>query len=207
MMPEGHIELLRHGRTRRGEVIRGRMDDPLLPEGHAQMAASVEGHRWARIIASPLSRCRLFGEQLAAERGVGLTIDDRLAEYDFGEWEGRTYQSVMETEGDSLQRFFADPYACTPPGGEDFRRFNERVLAAWREVSGGHDDADSGTDDKILVITHGGVILSILASVLDREGLHMRIDVPHACISRIARAGKDRPQRLLYHGVGPIRED
>ena len=206
MSTAGHIELLRHGRTLTEGVFRGRLDDPLSPEGHAQMAASVDGHRWSRVIASPLSRCRRFGEHLALEKGIELAIDERLAEYDFGEWEGRTIQSVMESEGDSVQRFFADPYAFTPPGGEDFRRFNERVLDAWRDLSTDFAGGADETGDNILVITHGGVILSILAFVLDREGLHMRIEIPHACICRIARAGEDRPQRLLFHGVGPIRD-
>ena len=80
------------------------------------------------------------------------------------------------------------------------------MLGAWRDLSGNIPGSAVETGDNILVITHGGVILSILASVLDREGLHMRIDVPHACISRIARAWEDRPQRLLFHGVGPIRD-
>lgn len=204
MSNAGHIELLRHGRTLTEGVFRGRLDEPLSDEGHDQMAASVDGHRWSRVIASPLSRCRRFGEHLVREMGIELAVDERLAEYDFGEWEGRTIQSVMESEGDSVQRFFADPYAFTPPGGEDFRRFNERVLGAWRDLSGNMAGSADATGDNILVITHGGVILSILASVLDREGLHMRIDVPHACISRIARAWEDRPQRLLFHGVGPI---
>ncbi len=206
MSSAGHIDLLRHGRTLKEGVFRGRLDDPLSPEGHAQMVASVDGHRWSRVIASPLIRCRRFGEHLARERGIELAVDERLAEYDFGKWEGRNIQSVLESEGNSVQRFFADPYAFTPPGGEDFRCFNERVLGAWRDLSEDLAPGTGETGDNILIITHGGVILSILAFVLDREGLHMRINVPHACISRIARAWEDQPQRLLFHGVGPIRD-
>ncbi len=210
MTSTGHIELLRHGRTAMEGAFRGRLDDPLRPEGHLQMVQSVAGLQWSRIVTSPLRRCRNFGEKLARKNEVDLTIDPRLAEYDFGEWEGQDIQSIMASDSESVHRFLADPRTFTPPGGEEYPAFRKRVLDAWQEWSGERPDEAGRTEQTMqksghtLIITHGGVILCILGSVLGQEKLHEAMDVPHGCISRISRSCGNWPQRLLYHGVGPI---
>ncbi len=194
-----YIDILRHGSTLSGNILRGHTDDPLSEEGFVQMQTAVAGNAWRRIITSPLSRCRRFAEELSHERRIPLAVDDRLTEFHFGEWDGRDVDLLRAEDGERLQRFFADPVNNTPPGGEEFQSFDRRVQDAWRSI---HDDDQSGGT---LIITHGGVILSILAHVLGRDRLHGRVDVPYACISRIARGGADYPARLLYHGHGPIR--
>lgn len=198
-MKHGYIDILRHGSTLSGNILRGHTDDPLSEEGLGQMRDAVSGHRWRRIITSPLSRCRVFAEELAGRCDASLAVDERLKEFFFGDWDGRDIDALRAEDGKRLQRFFADPFNNPPPGGEDFADFEQRVHAAWRSI---HDEVhDGGT----LVITHGGVILSILARVLGRDRLHGRVDVPYACISRIVRGGEDFPARLLHHGLGPIR--
>lgn len=194
MKPSRHIDLLRHGATRSGNILRGRTDDPLSDEGYGQMRSAVAGQRWDRIVASPLSRCRLFAEELASAGAIPLELDERLMEYHFGDWDGRDIDEIRAADGERLQRFFDDPVNHGAPGGEDFQAFTERVQRAWTSV---HDDPATGNT---LVITHGGVILGILATVLGIDRLHGRIDVPYACMSRIARGGADYPARLLHHG-------
>ena len=193
------IDVLRHGSTRSGNILRGHTDDPLSDEGYEQMRQAVVGSGWRRIVSSPLSRCRVFAEALARERQIPLDVDDRLTEFHFGDWDGKDIDVLRAEDGERLQQFFADPVNNTPPGGEQFTHFDRRVQAVWQSI---HDQEQAGGT---LIITHGGVILSILAVVLGRDRLHGRVDVPYASISRIARGGKDYPARLLYHGHGPIR--
>ncbi len=192
------IDLLRHGRTEGGEIFRGHFDVALSGEGREEMRASAEGQSWSRIVSSPLIRCQAFAASVAETQGIELTLDPRLKEYGFGEWDGQPMADVMAREGDLVRRFFDDPFNHSPPNGEDFHAFSDRVRAAWEDL------ANEPEPGHLLVVTHGGVIINILAQVLGRDRLHGRIDVPYASISRIAPGRDGYPHRLMHHGAGPI---
>ena len=188
------VDLLRHGQTEGGEIFRGHIDVPLSEAGRLQMAKAVSNAKWTAIITSPLVRCRDFAENLAKQSGATCKVDERLKEYGFGDWDGQPVDHVMATSGDLVQRFFDDPFSSSPPNGEDFRQFTDRVLLAWNAI------VEHACREETLVITHGGVILSILADVLGREKLHGRIDVPYACATSISLGSDGHPHRLLQHG-------
>ena len=84
------IDLLRHGQTERDNIFRGSTDDPLHELGWSQMQTACGDDRWHRIVSSPLSRCRHFAEALAIQHGSEFDVDDRLSEYHFGDWDGKT---------------------------------------------------------------------------------------------------------------------
>lgn len=42
-----------------------------------------------RVVSSPLSRCRKLAQYIATAAELPLHFDERLAEMDFGAWEGR----------------------------------------------------------------------------------------------------------------------
>lgn len=82
------------------------------------MRTAVEGGRWDLLVSSPLQRCRAFAEELAQRQGIELELENDLRELHFGAWEGRSAASLMDGHSEALGRFWADPYAFTPPGGE-----------------------------------------------------------------------------------------
>lgn len=85
------IDLIRHGEPVGGRRYRGGTDDPLSEKGWNQMWTAVENyHGWQQIISSPLSRCAAFANALSAKLVIPVSIDDRLAELGYGEWEGKT---------------------------------------------------------------------------------------------------------------------
>ena len=152
------LDLLRHGETEQGGGFRGRIDDALTSAGWAQMRQALEGRSgWSALVSSPLKRCRLFAEELAATHGLPLHGVAGLRELDFGDWEGLSAAQLMESSSAELGLFWDDPYAFTPPGGEPLAAFEARVLDALTrlvsEHAGGH----------LLAITHGGVIRLLLA--------------------------------------------
>lgn len=152
------LDLLRHGETEQGGGFRGRIDDALTAAGWAQMRQALQGRGgWSALVSSPLKRCRLFAEELAAAHGLSLQGAPGLRELDFGDWEGLSAAQLMESSSDELGLFWDDPYAFTPPGGEPLAAFEARVLDALAtlvdEHAGGH----------LLAITHGGVIRLLLA--------------------------------------------
>ena len=70
------LDLLRHGETELGGGLRGSLDDALTELGWSQMREAVIGQGpWDRIVSSPLQRCRLFAEELAASLNLLLSLE------------------------------------------------------------------------------------------------------------------------------------
>lgn len=177
-------DLLRHGETGLGG-FRGRLDDPLTPVGWEQMRrATVRNGPWQAVVSSPLVRCAAFAAEFAGESGLPLTYDERLAELDFGDWEGLGAEQLMQAHPEMLKRFWSDPWGCTPPNGESLAAFERRVRSALDDLARCHDGRC------VLVVTHGGVIrLALcLAQGLGRGEL-LRLDVPHASLHRVVLGG------------------
>ena len=162
------LDLLRHGETEQGGGLRGSIDDALTAHGWQQMRDAVaERGGWDRIISSPLQRCRLFAEALAAERQLPLSLEPGLQELHFGDWEGRSAAELMETDERGLGLFWADPYGFTPPNGEPVLAFSARVLGAVERLQAAY------AGQRLLVVCHGGVMRLLLARArgLPREQL------------------------------------
>lgn len=103
-----------------------------------------------RIVTSPLRRCRRLADALGAERGLPVEIDARLAEMDFGGWEGLAWDAVPRAEVDA---WAADLHGYRPGGGEGVTALAARVGAALVDYGGG----------ETLLVTHMGVIRAALA--------------------------------------------
>lgn len=90
----------------------------------------------------------------------------------------------METQADQLGRFWADPYACTPPAGEPVSAFAERVLAGIERLRLQH------AGKRVLLVTHGGVMRLLLARArgLPREQL-LQVEVGHGALVQLELSG------------------
>lgn len=169
------LHLLRHGETEQGGGLRGSLDDALTEAGWAQLRAAVQAdEHWDALISSPLQRCARFAEELAVARDLPLQFEAALQELHFGEWEGRSAAQLMETDAEDLGRFWADPYAFTPPGGEPLLVFEARVLEAIQRLQVEY------RDQQLLVVTHGGVMRLLLARARGLpRGQLLQVSVAH----------------------------
>ena len=173
------IDLLRHGDTGQ-RSYRGQLDDPLSELGWTQLRAAVAGHRWDAVVSSSLQRCADFARELAAARELPLRIDPRLAEYHFGAWQGVPIETLAQTQGEALAKFWADPVAHPPPAAETFAQFHARLSAALDDI------AAEARGREVLVVTHGGAIRLLRCRVEGRDyGEMANIDVPHASLHRL----------------------
>jgi len=174
--------LLRHGVTEGPEGFRGRLDPPLAEQGWTQLRAAVATEPpFALILSSPQQRCARFAEWLAAEQGAELVLEADLRELDFGDWEGSSAADLMQDQAEALGRFWADPYAHTPPGGEPVAAFAARVLGAvarWQPRL---------QAQRSLIVTHGGVIRLLLAR---QRGLApkdlLQVEAPYATLQPLS---------------------
>ncbi|MHB1538235.1 MAG: histidine phosphatase family protein [Solirubrobacteraceae bacterium] len=139
--------LLRHAQTEWSVNGRhtGRTDLPLTPRGrqHARQLAPLLAHRsFAAVLTSPLRRARETCE--LAGLSAHARVDPRLAEWDYGEYEGLTSAEIdRQRPGWSL---WAD--GC--PGGEDAAAVGARVDHVIAEASAAHGD--------VALFAHGHVL-------------------------------------------------
>ncbi|MEA3278372.1 MAG: histidine phosphatase family protein [Pseudomonadota bacterium] len=193
-MSDRFVDLLRHGEVVGGGRFRGDTDDPLSASGWEQMRATTAGRSdWDALIASPARRCAEFSHELAGERDLPLQLWPALGERRFGAWENRRAADIPLED---LNRFWTDPQGFTPPAGEPFLAFRDRVLAAWDRLLG-------QTFQHPLVVTHGGVIRIVLGAILGMppEAL-LLIEVPPACLTRLRIPTGGGQPSLLFH-AGP----
>ena len=167
------VILLRHGRSTANTagVLAGRTPGVVLDEhGRAQAQALVErlAHLpLAAVVSSPLQRCRETVVPLAQARELGVTLDDRFIEMDYGEWTGRQLRKLVKEPLWKVVQ--AHPSAVVFPGGEGLAAMQARAVAAVREWDA-KLAAEHGPQALWLVCTHGDIIKAVLADAL---GVHL----------------------------------
>jgi uncharacterized phosphatase len=150
-----HLVLVRHGQTdwnveRR---IQGSSDIPLNETGRRQArdaARLLAREHWDSIVSSPLSRARETAEILAAELGLGaVEVVDGLQERNYGAAEGLTGPEAEEL------------YHGRVPGRETPAAVVERVHSVLVALAREHPGK------AVLVVTHGGVIGTLVRDATD----------------------------------------
>ena len=137
--------LVRHGQTTRNRdgALAGWDDVDLTPAGEAQaralrteLAALAFTHAWSSDLIRAVRTAQLaWGEP---------QIDARLREIDFGDLEGRLWETLEAQHKDALLRF----EGFVAPGGESLAQLQQRVEAFIDHLPAGRH----------LIFTHGGVI-------------------------------------------------
>lgn len=165
------VLLTRHGRTDRSEpeqYLGQRIDVGLSDAGRdeaARLAARLDGVAMDRIVSSPLARSAETAEIVAAGRPVDL--DKRLAELDYGQWEGLTLDEIERRFPGEYDQYEADPASHRVGGGESGRQVARRLAALLEELL---DWAESGGGGKTaLLVGHSSTNRILLALCLGVE--------------------------------------
>lgn len=131
----------------------GQLDVPALAPDTLAVARAFDEHTAAQaltqVVSSPLVRCTALAQAWCdLKPGRIWQVDARLAELDFGAWEGRAWAAI---EPGAISAW-ADNFTDARPGasGESVREFMARVGAAL------HDWHHRGQDT--LWVTHAGVM-------------------------------------------------
>ena len=155
------IELLRHGEVEGKDVYRGVTDDLLTDAGWQQMVKALEGKDgWDIVVSSPLQSCSEFAALIASEEGIDCDINKSFKEIDYGMWDGLAPNEISESETNLLHAWSQSPTKVTPPDGEDYYDFKARVLKSFKHLIAENEG------QKILLVTHSGVIRLILMDIL-----------------------------------------
>jgi len=175
--------LLRHGEHNvQGRICAGRMPGVVLSErGRAEAEAAARRLTEAdiaAIYASPMERTRETGEIVGRHLSLPVNIHEDLAELDFGEWTGLTFDEVRK---DPRWPLWAQhrSLSCIP-GGETMRAVQRRVVEAIMEMREAHPDGH------VVVVSHGDVIRAALVFALGMPlDLYSRIEIATASLSTV----------------------
>jgi broad specificity phosphatase PhoE len=144
-VPGTRILLARHAETDWNRVGRwqGHADQPLNETGReqaAELGRRLKGRDVVAIYSSDLRRARDTATIVGAELGLEVVQDPALREIDVGSWSGHTRWQAGEIGHD----------------GETREQLAARVIPAVERIAHAHPG------DTVLVVTHGGVIRTLL---------------------------------------------
>ena len=116
--------------------------------------------------SSPLVRCKMLANHLSNE----VTIDRRLMEMNFGDWELQKWDNIPEPD---LNPWMADFVNIKVPNGESFVDLHERVVDFFS------NEIVVQNSNAIVIVAHSGVIRSILCHHTDtplQEAFNSKLD-------------------------------
>jgi probable phosphoglycerate mutase len=152
---ETEVWLVRHGETEWSRHHRhtSRTDLPLTIEGQAaarRLRAALDTQRFDRVLTSPLQRARTTAELAGFD---GAEVDERLVEWDYGDYEGRTTEEIRrDVPGWTV-------WTHESPGGE-------RANDVARRLDGVVDRI-RGEGGRWLLFAHGHVLRALAARWID----------------------------------------
>lgn len=198
--------LIRHGQTlwNREGRYQGDMDIGLTRVGfnQAKLAAKYLSRvDFSNIYSSPLRRAIDTANIINKTKNLKIIARENLKEINFGKWEGMKFDEINRVFHDDYQNWLCDPYNNPPTGGESFKKLEGRTTVEIDNIVN-----DNGDGSSVAVITHGGVILSLLVhwlqiplsrwkSIIQRQGaINIAvIDKGFPYISAINYTGHLRP--------------
>ena len=162
--------LIRHAQTvwNREKKIQGYSDSPLTAEGKLQASRwgkILDQFSWNRLLASDTGRALATAEIINAYLKLPMAIDSRLKEQDWGQWVGKTLPQIEAEAPQVLDEQIHAGWDFCPPGGEDRKSVLTRSQRALQEAF------DRWPGENILVVTHEGVIKSLVYHLSSRKFL------------------------------------
>lgn len=156
------IYLIRNGLTDgaiEGRYI-GHTDEELNEEGRKQLTELVTTGYYPEVEAvfsSPLKRCIQTAEMIYPDKNPILIRE--LIECDFGDFEGMSADELVNEE--SFKEWLRGGSDARPPFGESNGEFSTRICNGFIKIVEGL--LKSGTRE-VAIITHGGIIMSLLSA-------------------------------------------
>jgi alpha-ribazole phosphatase len=178
------VWLIRHGEAEgmKGRCC-GRHDAPLSRDGEEQArraAGQLACEAISSVYSSNLLRAYQTARIVAEPHGLAVEKIEDLAEMNFGDLEGLTYEEAEERFPSVYQSWMTRPTETQFPNGESYRRMSLRVLGAFDSIAQRHRGQSIG------IVAHAGVNRIILCRALSIPKTEMfQLAQPHCAINRI----------------------
>jgi len=173
----------RHGQTDWNTLrkVQGTTDIPLNENGIRQAYQlcdylKANSISFTKIYSSYQTRAVQTAEIAAEQFNTGYVTVKGLEEMNLGLFEGHTWDEILSMYAEEFELWQADRRYSTSPGGESYQMVLERVFQALDYILEQNDAASEGN---VLIITHGAVIMTLLAVLRDvpfEQALTIRVD-------------------------------
>lgn len=178
------LYFLRHGQTEcsRSNSYCGSIDPELTPDGMemAQVFADTYASmHWKAIFSSPMRRTIATAKPLCDIVKLQPELRDGLKEINYGQWEGKSPETVSVDFHDDYIRWLADPAWYEPTGGEMAIAIASRAMQVIEEIKQRY------TDGNVLVVSHKATIRIMLCSLMgiDVGRFRYRLGCPVGSVS------------------------
>jgi alpha-ribazole phosphatase len=204
-MTATRLYLVRHGVTEWNGMRRyqGQTDTSLSPLGVLQaqaVARRLAAEDPVAVYSSDLERARTTAVPIAQAAGVALESTPLLRELNFGEFEGKTSDEILQSMPDAGKAWWGDTVNARPPGGETLAELDERVRGWWSQ----HQDRVAG--QRVVVVGHGGSLNRFIGVLMGLSlDLHWRLRLLNASVTTI-EIGPRRTEMLGFNDVCHLRE-
>ncbi len=198
-----YLYFIRHGQTEWNAIHRmqGQMNSDLNALGRSQ--ADRNGRLLVSlgvdaIFASPLDRTRQTAEIINRYLSLPVTYDDRIMEWDCGDWSGFLYAEVQKKWPQEWQAHQADRFNYRGPNCENYHD----MIARSRPFI---DEILAQPDRRIAVVSHGligKVMVSVLLGLSEAETLSFGQD--NDVVFRLKVDGSKITADHFVNGKGPF---
>lgn len=177
-MHDKKIYLLRHGDTGLMNRYVGASDVSLSRRGIdivVKSCAYLSQINFDTVLCSPMKRCVETIGYLKTSCAVQYL--DCLKEVDFGRWEKKTFQEILQFDKREVNNWANHPDTFTFPEGESLVHFQERITETANFIN-------TLDGEVILVVCHGGVIRHLLCDLLKIPKEHyLLFDILPGCFT------------------------
>ena len=175
--------LVRHGETdwNTEDRLQGSIDKGLSDTGMRQaevLAARLKGTALSAIYSSDLSRAKQTADAIAAGRELQVQLATELRERSYGRWEGLTPQEIQDVDPQGYARWRQGDEDFAPLDGESLADLRARMSVLATRLRQAH----SG-DDTILLVGHGGSLMTLTVSMLGIPALRPCLTLGNASLS------------------------
>jgi len=161
------VIFIRHGQTEWNTQKRemGHLDSPLTEKGETQAAAlagRLKGQKYSALYSSDLGRALKTAGYISTAVNLPIITDEELRERNMGIFQGHTRKEMAELYPLEWKQYNSEnKFDYIIPQGESQRQRYERSVRVLNRL------ADLHPEEKILIVSHGGILRGIFEYVLN----------------------------------------
>jgi 2,3-bisphosphoglycerate-dependent phosphoglycerate mutase len=190
--------IIRHGLPVRVERTDGLAADPGLADiGHeqaARLADYLQGESVHAVYSSPMRRAFQTAEPLAASKGVEITVEPRIAEWDRDSSAYIPMEELKVNDPEAYRALMKGEIELTV----DIREFQRHVVAAMEEIIAKHKGQN------VAVFCHGGVINTYTDAIVGSGKPFGFTNPTYTSVTRVRAASSGERTLLALNEVGHI---